>query len=83
MSAKRDWVWMTRNAESGGNVSLWPHARKPAFIEEYGWWECASLAAENARIDCCYLWFKRITGLTVPTDRALRVRIKCEVIDER
>lgn len=77
MGKKRTWRWVTRDWV----VRVWPAIKpKPTpFSNCHGgdWWE-------QAESDCaaiCSREFKRLTGITVPTDRPIKVEFTARIVE--
>ena len=73
--AKRRWRWVTRDPE-GEEVTIWENAR-PIPRLYYNEWE----SRRNDGPDICCKHFKATTGLTVPTDRPIKVEFSARVIE--
>ena len=88
MAKKRDWYWFTCDPDWDIEaIKVWPNLKKPtSVIRDYGWGEYSFWTQKNRGeyelFSFCKSEFEQITGLKIPTDRPVKVRIKLEIVEE-
>ena len=80
MAKRRRWRWVTMDSDSA-DVDIWPLARpKPRMQRHAGWtgWLVADGCEGVFQIHGSVFW--NLTGLTIPTDRPVKVEFSAKVV---
>ena len=73
---KRTWRWVTRDELFPNIVNLWGGEREPFQTKHDGWTNGGDYAL------FCADDFAGMTGLTIPTDRPVRVEFSARVVGD-
>ncbi|KKN78955.1 hypothetical protein LCGC14_0344310 [marine sediment metagenome] len=84
MGKKRTWRWVTREPSDPSFVEVWRLARPaPTLVfflgGDLGWFDCKE--DFSAYTSICNKEFKKLTGITVPIGRPIKVAFSAEVVE--
>lgn len=75
--SKRKWRWVTRN-DNDFLIDIWGLWRPKPSKRSWGWLQLANRAS---RATICTREFKKLTGITVPTDKPIKVEFTAKVVE--
>ncbi len=94
MAKRRTWRWVTRDQypDGYGDIGVWTRATpvprqihhesfedgKPSY--EYREWKQGKKSRADTTV--CPREFRRLTGLTIPTDRPVKVEFTARILEE-
>ena len=77
--SKRKWRWVTRK-DRARVVEIWNLYRpRPTFDAKWEEWDIDS--GDSDYVTVCAAEFKKLTGITVPTDRPIKVEFSAKVVE--
>jgi hypothetical protein len=76
MKPKRKWRWVTTDGQRNELIDIWPQRKKPKLIQGYitQW-----TADPNEPVRICEKEFRKLTGVTVPHDKPIKVLFNARV----
>src|SRR5579864_268268 len=73
----RKWRWVTADDRYRELICIWYSVKKPAWNDGQQMWE----QGQDSGIDVCADEFKRLTGITVPKDKPIKVEFTAKVVE--